>query len=150
MAKTRTYIQQIIKQIHERKFAPVYLLMGEEPYYIDLITNLIENTALTPDEQTMNQIVRYGKDTDVKTIINECRRFPMMSSHQVIVLKEAQMMDKIEELELYFAKTQPTHLSHCLQIQKVQIKKKNGHCWQNNMALFIIRKNYVIMNFQRL
>ena len=79
MAKQELTYQQIIKQIHERKFAPVYLLMGEEPYYIDLITNLIENTALTPDEQTMNQIVRYGKDTDFKTIINECRRFPMMS-----------------------------------------------------------------------
>ena len=108
MAKQELTYQQIIKQIHERKFAPVYLLMGEEPYYIDLITNLIENTALTPDEQTMNQIVRYGKDTDVKTIINECRRFPMMSSHQVIFLKEAQMMDKIEELELYLQKPQPT------------------------------------------
>ena len=92
--KTLTYTE-IITSLQAKKFAPIYLLMGEEPYYIDLITNLIENTALTPDEQTMNQIVRYGKDTDVKTIINECRRFPMMSSHQVIVLKEAQMMDKI-------------------------------------------------------
>lgn len=101
--KTLTYTE-IITSLQAKKFAPIYLLMGEEPYYIDLISDYIEKNILTEDEKMMNQVVRYGKDSDVGSIINEARRFPMMATHQVIIVKEAQMLDKIEQLEMYLQK----------------------------------------------
>ena len=104
MAKKTTTYTGIMADLRAKKYAPIYLLMGEEPYYLDLISDYIEENVLSEDEQMMNQLVRYGKDSDVSTIINEAKRFPMLSTHQVIIIKEAQMMDKIELLEMYLQK----------------------------------------------
>ncbi|OJW14946.1 DNA polymerase III subunit delta [Mucilaginibacter sp. 44-25] len=84
--------QDIIKDLKNRKFKPVYLLHGEEPYYIDLIGNYIEHHLLSDAEKGFNQTVLYGKDTDIMTAINAAKRYPMMSDYQVVMIKEAQDM----------------------------------------------------------
>ena len=93
--------EQIISDIRARKFKPVYLLMGDEPYYIDEITNLLVETVLPEEEKDFNQSIRYGMETDVTTVITMARSFPMISDYQLIVIKEAQNLSKIEELEHY-------------------------------------------------
>lgn len=93
--------EQIINDIRARKFKPVYLLMGDEPYYIDEITDLLIQTVLPEEEKDFNQSIRYGMETDVATVITMARSFPMMSDYQLIVIKEAQNLSKIEELEHY-------------------------------------------------
>ena len=89
----------IIKDIKARKFKPVYLLHGEEPYYIDQIIHYMEEHVLTDMEKGFNQTVLYGKDTDMATILNAAKRYPMMSDYQLIVVKEAQDLKWAKETE---------------------------------------------------
>ena len=89
---------QIMKDLRNKIYYPVYFLTGEEPYYIDEISNYIEKNILTDVEKEFNQSVIYGRDTDVRSIISYAKRFPMMSNYQVVIVKEAQYIDKIEEL----------------------------------------------------
>ncbi|MCU0472655.1 MAG: DNA polymerase III subunit delta [Bacteroidales bacterium] len=96
--------EEIISDLKKRIFKPVYFLAGEEPYYIDLITDYIEESVLSEADKSFNQAVFYGEDTTVPAIIETSRRFPMMSSHQVVIIKEAQSLKKIEELILYVEK----------------------------------------------
>jgi len=83
-------ISELVKDLKDRKFKPVYLLHGEESYYIDKISDYIEQNALSDAEKGFNQTIFYGKDSDVMSIINSAKRFPMMSEFQVIIVKEAQ------------------------------------------------------------
>jgi DNA polymerase III subunit delta len=99
--------EEIISDLKKRIFKPVYFLAGEEPYYIDLITDFIEENVLQEAEKSFNQVIYYGDDTSVPSIIETSRRFPMMSSHQVIIIKEAQSLRKIDDLILYVEK--PLH-----------------------------------------
>jgi DNA polymerase-3 subunit delta len=80
----------LLAQLKNREFKPVYLLHGEEPYYIDKVGNYMERQILTDAEKGFNQTVFYGKDTDVMTVLNAAKRFPMMSEYQLVVIKEAQ------------------------------------------------------------
>ena len=89
----------IIKDIKAKKFKPVYLLHGEEPYYIDQIIHYMEAHVLTDMEKGFNQTVLYGKDTDMATILNAAKRYPMMSDYQLIVVKEAQDLKWTKETE---------------------------------------------------
>ncbi|MBC6109775.1 DNA polymerase III subunit delta [Pedobacter fastidiosus] len=81
---------EIIKDIKARKFKPVYLLHGEESYYIDQVTDYIEDKLLSDAEKGFNQTVLYGKDTDMATVLGAAKRYPMMSDYQVVIVKEAQ------------------------------------------------------------
>lgn len=90
-------------RIRSRQFSPLYLLMGEEPYFIDRLTAQLCEEILTPEERAFNQTVVYGKDTEVGAVINLCRQMPMMGAFQVVVVKEAQSLRKIEQLALYTA-----------------------------------------------
>ncbi|HMU05567.1 MAG TPA: DNA polymerase III subunit delta, partial [Saprospiraceae bacterium] len=90
--------EDIIKDIKQGKFHPVYFLHGDEPYFIDVVSDYIEKNVLTEGEKAFNQVVVYGKDTEFKTIIDEARQFPMMSSYRVIILKEAQDMKTLQDL----------------------------------------------------
>ncbi|MGA9651373.1 DNA polymerase III subunit delta [Pedobacter sp.] len=81
---------EIIKDIKARKFKPVYLLHGEEAYYIDQVTEYIEDKLLNEAEKGFNQTVLYGKDTDMATVLGAAKRYPMMSDYQVVIVKEAQ------------------------------------------------------------
>jgi DNA polymerase III subunit delta len=96
--------EEIISDLKKRIFRPVYFLAGEEPYYIDLITEYIQEKILPEDEKAFNQIILYGEETNIAAIIDTARRFPMMSSHQVLIIKEAQSLKKLEELIIYLEK----------------------------------------------
>ena len=96
-----TTYESIMSGLESKKYKAVYFLAGEEPYYIDLISDYIEQNVLDEAEKAFNQIVVYGNDTNIYNIIEQARRFPMMASHQVIIVKEAQGLDKIDELTKY-------------------------------------------------
>jgi len=84
--------EDILKDLKNRKYKPVYLLHGEEPYYIDQIGSYVEHKLLSEAEKGFNQTVLYGKDTDVMTVLNAAKRYPMMADYQVVLVKEAQEM----------------------------------------------------------
>lgn len=96
--------EALTKEIANRKFAPVYLLMGEEAYFIDQLTNLLADSVLSESEKDFNMLTFYGVDADVNNIVASARRFPMMSDYQLIVIKEAQELNKIEVLDSYARK----------------------------------------------
>lgn len=96
--------EEIISDLRKRIFKPVYFLAGDEPYYLDQISDYIEEKVLQDSEKAFNQIIIYGEDTTVPAIIETARRFPMMASHQVIIIKEAQSLKKIEDLVMYLEK----------------------------------------------
>ncbi len=103
-----TEADRILASIAKREFAPIYLLMGEESYFIDAICEQLSQTILTPAEQSFNQITVYGKDSDAGQIVNLCRQMPMMGSYEVIIVKEAQQLRQIEKLTHYTSKPQPS------------------------------------------
>ncbi|MFH0841113.1 MAG: DNA polymerase III subunit delta [Bacteroidota bacterium] len=96
--------EEIISDLKKRIFKPVYFFAGEEPYYIDLLTDYIQEKILPEAEKSFNQVVLYGEDTTIPVIIDAARKFPMMSSHQVIIVREAQSLKKIEDLIYYLEK----------------------------------------------
>jgi DNA polymerase-3 subunit delta len=96
--------EEIISDLKNRIFKPVYFLAGEEPYYIDLITDYIQDKVLPEAEKAFNQIVLYGEDTNIAAIIDTARRFPMMASHQVLIIKEAQSLKQLDDLVVYLEK----------------------------------------------
>jgi len=99
--------EEIMSDLKNRIFKPVYFLAGEEPYYIDLITDYIEDKVLPESEKAFNQMIIYGDDTNIPSIIDTARRFPMMASHQVIIIREAQSLKKLEDIVIYLEK--PLH-----------------------------------------
>ena len=103
MAKEITY-EEIARDLKNRIYKPVYYLMGEESYYIDKISEYIAQTVLTEEEKEFNLTVVYGGDTDIATIINAAKRYPMMSEYQVVIVKEAQHVKGMEELSFYVQK----------------------------------------------
>ncbi len=97
-------VHDIINELRNKTYRPVYLLSGQEPYYIDLVTDFIINNVISEEEKAFNQTVLYGKETDVVSIINAARNFPMIGSHQLIVIKEAQQLKDIDKLAVYAEK----------------------------------------------
>jgi DNA polymerase-3 subunit delta len=95
---------EIKKSIQAGNFATVYLFQGEESYFIDQLTDLLIEKVLDDSERDFNQTFFYGQDSDVGTIINACKRFPMMSERQLIVVKEAQSLKNIDDLVHYVNK----------------------------------------------
>lgn len=104
MAKKELTFGEIMKDLKDRKYAPIYYLMGDEPYYIDAIADYIAGNVLKPEERDFNQTIVYGADTDCAQIINAARRYPMMSEWQVVIVKEAQNLGNIDELSYYLQK----------------------------------------------
>lgn len=97
---------QILSDLKNGKFAPIYLLMGEEPYYIDLISDYIEEHALDAASRDFDQIVVYGKDTTLREVIQTARRFPMFGERQVVIVKEAQHLGSFDDLNYYLQQPQ--------------------------------------------
>ena len=97
MAKQELTCDDILKELRAKQYRPIYYLMGEESYYIDLIADYITDNVLNETEKEFNLTVVYGADVDVATIINAAKRYPMMSEHQVVVVKEAQAVRNIEQ-----------------------------------------------------
>jgi len=100
--------EEIISDLKKRIFKPVYFLAGEESFYIDRISDFIEENILPEAERSFNQVILYGEETSVAAIIDTARRFPMMSSHQVVIVKEAQSLRKIDDFLFYLEKPQPS------------------------------------------
>ena len=94
----------IMQNLKKKVYHPVYLLQGEEPYFIDIITDYIEKNVLSDSEKDFNMTVFYGKDSDARTIAESALRFPMMANQQVIIVKEAQNLNNIEILTPYVEK----------------------------------------------
>lgn len=100
--------EQILSDIHSKKYAPVYFLMGEEPYFIDVISDTIEEEVLDETEKAFNQIVVYGRDVDIDTVANHAKSFSMMGGYMVVIVKEAQDIKNIEDFEKYLEVIPPT------------------------------------------
>jgi DNA polymerase-3 subunit delta len=94
-------MDQILTDLKNKIYYPVYFLAGEESYFIDTISDYIEKHVLSDTEKEFNQTVIYGRDTDILSLISIAKRFPMMANYQVVIVKEAQDIQKIEELLPY-------------------------------------------------
>ena len=90
------------KKIVSKEFSPVYLLHGEEPYFIDKIVSLLEANVLEPHEKDFNQEVVYGKEVDAPSLLSSAKQYPMMAERRLVLVKEAQDFKAIDELEAYF------------------------------------------------
>ncbi len=134
--------EQILNDIKARKFKPVYLLMGDEPYYIDEITTLLTDTVLPEEERDFNQTILYGMETDVISVTTMARSFPMMSDYQLIVIKEAQNLSKIEDLEHY--------VRNPLQTTILVINYKNGALDKRKKLYAEIDKHGVVFESKKI
>ncbi|MBU3822801.1 DNA polymerase III subunit delta [Flavobacteriaceae bacterium XHP0103] len=102
-------VKQLVSDIKKGNIKPIYFLMGEEPYYIDKISEFIEDYVLTEEEKGFNQMVMYGRDVSVDDIVSSAKRYPMMAERQVIIVKEGQDLSRtIEKLTDYAVNPQPT------------------------------------------
>lgn len=102
-------VLQIVNDIKKGNIKPIYFLMGEEPYYIDKISEFIEDNILSEEEKGFNQMVLYGRDVVIDEIVSNAKRFPMMAERQVVIVKEAQDLSRsIEKLVKYAENPQPT------------------------------------------
>ena len=104
MAKQETSYEQILTELRKKVYSPVYFLMGEEPYYIDVLSDFIQNNVLSETEKEFDQTILYGKDVDINIVINAAKRYPMMGTHQVLIVKEAQLIKDWDNLVHYLSK----------------------------------------------
>ncbi|RYU83372.1 DNA polymerase III subunit delta [Hymenobacter persicinus] len=139
----------LLKQIQQRQFQPVYFLQGEEPYYIDLVANQLEQSVLPEHERGFNQVVLYGKDADVATILGQAKRFPMMAERSVVIVKEAQAVADLEAekswpfLEAYLKNPlQSTVLVFCYKHKTLDARKKLGKLVGEKAAVLTSKKVY--------
>ena len=124
MVKREYTFEEICRDIVKKQFAPVYVLMGEEPYFIDKIEELLVKNVLSDSERDFNQMIFYGSDSDPLTIINCARRFPVMSERQLVMVKEAQNLSKIEMLSHYIKMPVPsTIFVICYKYKKLEGNK---------------------------
>jgi DNA polymerase-3 subunit delta len=137
-------VTQIVSDIKRGDIKPIYFLMGEEPYYIDKISEFIENSILTEEEKGFNQMVLYGRDISVEEIISNAKRYPMMAEKQVIIVKEAQeLVRTIENLVPYVENPQPTTvLVVCYKYKTLDKRKKLAKLVAKAGELFESKKLY--------
>lgn len=102
--ETDSLCREIVRDVRGGIFKPVYLLMGDEPYYVDMVCDAVMEHCLDESERDFNQTVCYGADVDADAVITAARRYPMFAERQLVVVKEAQMMKKLEELAVYCQK----------------------------------------------
>lgn len=136
--------KRIVTSIKNREIKPIYFLMGDEPYYIDKVSDYISNTILTEEEKGFNQMTVYGKDTSIDEVISHAKRFPMMAEYQVIIVKEAQHLSRnIEKLEPYANNPQlTTILVFCYKYKKLDKRKKLHKTISKSGVLFESKKLY--------
>ncbi|MBW2937684.1 DNA polymerase III subunit delta [Aureisphaera sp. CAU 1614] len=137
-------VKQIIGDIKQGTIAPIYFLMGEEPYYIDGISDYIEDNLLSEEEKGFNQMVLYGRDVTIEDIVSNAKRYPMMAERQVVIVKEAQELSRtIENLVSYVENPQPTTvLVICYKYKKLDARKKLAKTIKKSGVLFESNKLY--------
>ncbi|KUF43305.1 DNA polymerase III subunit delta [Myroides marinus] len=135
-------VKDIIKDIKAGKAAPIYFLMGEEPYYIDKISEYIEDNVLTEEEKGFNQMVLYGRDVTIQDIVSNAKRFPLMAEKQVVIVKEAQELARtIDQIESYAEQVQPsTVLVFCYKYKTLDKRKKVYKTIEKNGIIFESKK----------
>ncbi|WP_339649788.1 DNA polymerase III subunit delta [uncultured Salegentibacter sp.] len=136
--------KEIVNNIQNGSVSPLYFLMGEEPYYIDRISDFIAQNLLAEEEKGFNQIIMYGRDTSVDEIISNAKRYPMMAERQVIIVKEAQDLSRtIENLVAYAENPQPTTtLVFCYKYKSLDKRKKLSKILKKNGVLFESKRLY--------
>lgn len=124
-AKQGVTFQSIMQDLKNRNFAPFYLLMGDESYYIDSISDYIASHVLSPEECDFNQTICFGSDVTAVQVADMARRYPMMAEYQVIIVKEAQNIRSLEALEKYLKNSvKSTILVWCHKNGKIDARKK--------------------------
>lgn len=135
MAKETSHTK-ILNQLEQKKYLPIYLLMGEEAYYIDLISDYIQRNVLTEEQKGFDQLVLYGDQTSQAEVVAAARRCPMTAPLQVIIVKEAQNLfkrrgsiggtdDGTNAIQFYAEKPSPTTLLVlCYKYGKIEARKK--------------------------
>lgn len=139
----------VLSDLKSKKYAPVYFLQGEETYYIDLISDYIENTVLNETEKGFNQTILYGRDVAMNVILTNAKRFPMMSERQVVIVKEAQNISDINKeqgqklLLGYLANPVPsTILVFCYKNKSLDKRKALGKNIDKQAILVSTKKLY--------
>jgi len=137
-------VSKIVAEISAGNFRPVYFLMGEEPYYIDRLSEHLEAHVLSEEEKGFNQTIVYGRDVSVEDIVATCRRYPMMADRQVVIVKEAQDLAKnIDRLEPYAENPTPTTvLVMCYKYKTLDKRKKLVRHLEKNGLLYESKKLY--------
>ena len=136
--------KQIVTSIQKGDIKPIYFLMGEEAYYIDKISDYIENNILDEAEKGFNQMVLYGRDISIDDIVSNAKRYPMMAERQVVIVKEAQDLSRtIEKLVDYVNNPQPTTvLVVNYKYKKIDKRKGLFKALQKVNAVFESKKLY--------
>ena len=127
----------ILRELKDGKYRPLYFLHGQEPFFIDIISDHLEKKVLSEAEQSFNLTVLYGKDVDHKTVVDAARRYPMMAPRQVVVLKEAQEMRTLKELQSYAEKpSETTILVIAHKYKKYNLNSGFGKALKKNALIF--------------
>jgi len=130
--------RQILADLKDRKYKPVYILMGQEAYFIDLISNYIADTVLDDAEREFNQTIIYGKDATAENVIATVRSYPMMASRRVVILREAQQFKDLDKLEAYLQKpVETTILVICHKYGSIDKRKKFFKSIEKNRNLLL-------------
>lgn len=137
-------VVKIINDIKAENIKPIYFFMGEEPYYIDKLTEYIEENLLTEDEKGFNQMVLYGRDTTIEDIVANAKRYPMMAERQVVIVKEAQELSRtVDKLEAYAENPQTTTvLVFAYKYKTLDKRKKLTKLLDKNGLIFESKKMY--------
>jgi DNA polymerase-3 subunit delta len=137
-------VLKIVNEIKAGKIEPIYFLMGEEAYYIDKLSDFIEDKVLTEDEKGFNQTVLYGRDVTIEDIVSTAKRYPMMSERQVVIVKEAQDLSRtIDKIESYAENPMPsTVLVFCYKYKTLDKRKKVTKLLAKNGLVYESKKLY--------
>jgi len=129
--------EQVIQNLKNQIYHPVYLLHGDEVYYIDYLSDYIEEHVLTDTEKEFNQTVLYGRDVDAPTIVSYAKRYPMMANYQVLIVKEAQEVNDLEALTSYVLQPlSSTLLVLCHKYGKIDKRKSLAKAIEKHGVLF--------------
>lgn len=141
---SRNAAKQIVQELQQGIIKPVYFLMGEEAYYIDAISDYIEDKILLEEDKGFNQVILYGRDVTIDDIVSNAKRYPMMAERQVVIVKEAQDLSRtIENLVSYVEQPQPTTLLViCYKYKKLDARKKLAKAVKKTGVLFESKKLY--------
>ncbi len=154
---------RIVNELKAGKVYPIYFLMGDEPYFIDRLSEYMENHLLPEEDRGFNQTVLYGRDVTIEDIVGHAKRYPMMAERQVVIVREAQDLSRtIDKLESYAADPTPTTvLIFCYKYKTLDKRRKlvknlektglvfeSKKLWENQVGDWLKRmlqgKNYAI------
>jgi len=135
---------KIVNDIKGGNIKPIYFLMGEEPYYIDKLSEYIEKNILSEDEKGFNQTVLYGRDVSIEDVVSTAKRYPMMADKQVVIVKEAQDLSRtIDKIESYAENPMPsTVLVFCYKYKTLDKRKKVTKLLAKNGVVYESKKLY--------